>query len=389
MCILELTEKYMYSDELQFGFKKGIGCSDALVTASSAIKYFTDRGCTVTACVLDLSKAFDKVNFHGLLTSLMSRRAPRCVIDILHSWYSRCEIVVRWGLTFSATVKIKAGVRQGGVLSPFLFSVYIDILITKLRNSGLGLYLHRSFIGCILYADDVMLLACSLTEMQRMLNICSDVIGSLDMKFNAGKSFAIRFGKRYKSKCAALKLDGCCLEYADKVSYLGMVVKSGMQMAYDFTHTTASFYRSFNKIWSKCSRGTSEAVGVYVMQSICVPTLTYGFDVLGVVGARLDKLENALHNAIRKMFAISNNDNVAYVMQAFGVKNLAVIRKSRVCKFLNKFACKYFSFGDIVTFIAVRSDRWLSSQTLDNYFIGNSDELRSAICNVMLTCNNG
>ena len=64
---------------------------------------------------------------------------------------------------------VNCGVWQDGVLSPILFSV--DDLIGELRNSGYGIYTGRLFVGCILYADDILLLSSSCYGLQSMLNV--------------------------------------------------------------------------------------------------------------------------------------------------------------------------------------------------------------------------
>ena len=67
-----------------------------------------------------------------------------------------------------------AGVRQGGVLSPDLFSIYVDDLIRVLKSSGIGCYLHRSFAAAPFYADDLVVMSPSLKGLQRLLNLCND-----------------------------------------------------------------------------------------------------------------------------------------------------------------------------------------------------------------------
>jgi len=54
-----------------------------------------------------------------------------------------------------------SGVRQVGVLSPALFVVYVDDLVSQLRDSGYGIHVGSLFVGCVLYADDIVLLSAS------------------------------------------------------------------------------------------------------------------------------------------------------------------------------------------------------------------------------------
>ena len=67
--------------------------------------------------------------------------------------------------------QIYAGVRQGGVLSPVLFAIYMDVLIVRLRDAGYGCRLLNEFYGCMLYADDILLLAHSQNAMRHMLRV--------------------------------------------------------------------------------------------------------------------------------------------------------------------------------------------------------------------------
>jgi len=90
----------------------------------------------------------------------------------------------------SRQFQILAGVRQGGVLSPCLFAVFIDSIVCKLRLAGDGASIGRHYLGCMLYADDSMLVCNSITAMQRMLEICSREAEMLDFSFNTAKSVA-------------------------------------------------------------------------------------------------------------------------------------------------------------------------------------------------------
>jgi len=68
-------------------------------------------------------------------------------------------------------LKLTAAYANVGVLSPFLFAVYVDDLIVELRQSGRGLYIGCTFTGALLYADDIALLVCSCLGLQKLINI--------------------------------------------------------------------------------------------------------------------------------------------------------------------------------------------------------------------------
>lgn len=65
------------------------------------------------------------------------------------------------------------GVKQGGVLSPTLFIVYIDELINTLKASGLGCHVGQHYIGALGYADDITLLSPCVKSLNEMLIVCS------------------------------------------------------------------------------------------------------------------------------------------------------------------------------------------------------------------------
>ena len=78
--LFDICNEFLQSDHLQFGFKKGIGCSNAIFSLRTAIEYFRKRGSTVYASVLDISKAFDNVNHYKLYTSLLTAGFPGWVV---------------------------------------------------------------------------------------------------------------------------------------------------------------------------------------------------------------------------------------------------------------------------------------------------------------------
>ena len=94
-------------------------------------------------------------------------------VPLLTCWYAKCFAFVHWGNAVSKQFHVLAGVRQGGILSPCLFAIFIDSMIKKLRAADYGAFIGQFYFGCLLYADDIILVCHSITTMQLMLDICS------------------------------------------------------------------------------------------------------------------------------------------------------------------------------------------------------------------------
>jgi len=167
---------------------------------------------------------------------------------------------VRWGNAISFVYTISAGDRQGGLLSPLLFAVYMDVLINRLRNAGIGCKLAQQFVGCVLYADDILLLAHSLNAVRQMLRICEEFATEFDMKFNSSKSVVTRIGERYKVKCEPLMLAGRELQFVQSLKYLGAQFVAAKKLKCSVDNVRLKFYRTFNAIYSSSKGAKSEMV---------------------------------------------------------------------------------------------------------------------------------
>ena len=108
-------------------------------------------------------------------------------------WFKKSTAMIRWGNSLCKKFSINVSVRQG-LLSPVFIAIYVDTLIQKLKQTGVGFNINGQFFGCLFCADDTILLAYTMRGMQKMLDICSEFALECDTKFNATKSIALRFG---------------------------------------------------------------------------------------------------------------------------------------------------------------------------------------------------
>jgi len=106
---------------------------------------------------------------------------------------------VKWGDAKSDWFEITSGVRQGGILLPVLFSVFVNDILIKLSKVRRGCFIKSVCCNSIMYADDLILLAFSLCDLQDLVNLCKIEFDLIDMDFNVLKSAYIRVGTRNES----------------------------------------------------------------------------------------------------------------------------------------------------------------------------------------------
>ena len=126
---LVLREKFaenLKTSSYQFGFKKKLSTSHALYCLRETVNYYVDHGSRVYCSFLDASKAFDRLIHSGLFIKLMNRNIPKCFLDILITWYQGLQGRVKWDGHYRSWFNVTAGVRQGAVLSPDLYNIYVD-----------------------------------------------------------------------------------------------------------------------------------------------------------------------------------------------------------------------------------------------------------------------
>ena len=124
--IMKKQENVLLTSNLQFGFKPNCSTMQCTFVAQECIQYYTNNGSDVFACLLDASKAFDRINYTKLFNILLERNMCPMIIRFLINQYTKQKLCVKWNTIESETFDVLNGVKQGGVLSPILFTVYID-----------------------------------------------------------------------------------------------------------------------------------------------------------------------------------------------------------------------------------------------------------------------
>jgi exonuclease III len=352
--ILVIFDKYLGSSSMQLGFKSKSSCSHALFSVRKTIEFFVERQSTVNVCGLDLAKAFDKMNRYGLFIKLMNRGCPILLINILDVWYSKAVACVRWGDCVSRFVSLHCGTRQGGVASPILFAVCINDIIDKLQKSSLGCHIHSMCFNAYMYADDLILLATSLADLQKMIDICKMELDWLDMVINAKKSGCIRIGLRFDVVPAKPCVGSDPIEWVSELQYLGVMLKSAKSFKCALNEKKGKFYRSLNGLLGKLGSDPPINVVLSLISTNCNPILLYCLEALKFTKKEIKSLSYPYNSAFMKLFNTFNSNTIAQCQFYCGVLPFEYLLNVHTLNFYDRLKqCKrspanilYTWFGD-------------------------------------------
>ncbi len=127
--IIIKEEQSLSSSSLQFGFKGGTSTTQSNFILNETVSYYNCNHSNVYTVFLYASKAFDRVQYCKLFNELVNRNISPLVLRLLLNMYIKQKLQVRCGNAMSQHFTVCSRVKQGGVLSPILFTVYIDGLL--------------------------------------------------------------------------------------------------------------------------------------------------------------------------------------------------------------------------------------------------------------------
>ena len=122
----------------QFSSREGRGTSMTCTFINDLLQYCSVKGSNVFICSLDTEKCFNSIWHEGLFYKLLDI-LPKFHWLFLYRWYQSMKCVVRWDGTHSQCFRVLRGTKQGSILSPTIFNIFINDLLVELSASGVGI----------------------------------------------------------------------------------------------------------------------------------------------------------------------------------------------------------------------------------------------------------
>ena len=286
---------------------------------------------------LDASKAFDLVNHYMLFKKLIERNIPTCFVRILYYWYSKQNMKVKWGNCLSSPFSVSNSVRQGGVLSSYLFALYIDDLSVKLNCVKTGCFLGNSRLNHIIYADDLCCFSPSLDGLQDLLNVCSNYAVEHNITFNCSKSVGVLFLPKYLSLSNLPKVFLCnnVVKFKNNVKYLGVFLNNNLKDDDDICRQVRYLYGKSYELkttFSKCSRTIKNILFNYHCTSFYASHLLSKY-----LCSSLNHLRVAYNDSFRLIHGLKRNVSARELQVKANIPTFDSLHRKLIYRFMERY----------------------------------------------------
>ena len=210
-------------DNVQFGFRKGLGTRNATFMLRTVMERAIEKQKDLYMCFVDYEKAFDTVRHEQMMEKLATLGVDRADLQLLANLYWEQRAVVRIEEDRSGWIDIRRGVRQGCVMSPDLFSLYSQTIITELEGME-GVSIGGKNITNIRYADDTVLIADTERKLQRLVGKLNEECNKYGLKINISKTEVMGLTKRAGQLPVSISLESRVLSQVGSFKYLGSTV---------------------------------------------------------------------------------------------------------------------------------------------------------------------
>ena len=336
LLILESFYHKLVTTNNQFGFKHGLSTELCIFSLRQVIDYYMSMSSPVYICYLDASKAFDRINHWTLCKKLLDRNIPCILVRLLSNWFSSQLFIVQWGPSLSKSFNVCNGVRQGGILSPVLFNVYIDELSIGLTNLKIGCNFNEIYVNHLVYADDTVLIAPSPSALQELVNFCSQFAAENDIMYNLKKTKCMCVRPKWLKDLSFpdIFLDDNPIKVVNKEKYLGAIIVNDNFDDEDIKRQMRSIYAKGN-VLIKNFRNCKDDIKLLLFKTFCT-----GFYCSSLWRKyrkySYNKTRVAFNNVYRSFMCLSRMDSISAHMINNNVDPFVVVRRKFIVGFIDR-----------------------------------------------------
>ena len=325
--------------ETQAGFRPNRSTSDMIFVSRQLLEKCREQHRPLFVGFLDLSKAFDTVDREILWAVLSRAGCPDKFIRLVRLLHDGMRAKVRVGSLESEPFDVSGGVKQGCVLAPVLFNIFIQcvtFLLHQRLDAGAGAHISfrtdRNLFDLkklkartkrkntrvleLQYADDCTLVAHTPTDLQSALTAASAIYETFGLKVNTDKTEVLCWspGGDSENSPTEFHIENSALKIVKDFKYLGTYLSSDCRMDREvenrISHASSAYYRLRRRVFHNHNLSLTTKIKVY--DAVCLSALLYGSEAWTLYARQLKLLEAWHIKSLRSMLRISWWDRVTH-----------------------------------------------------------------------------
>ncbi|MCU7800906.1 MAG: reverse transcriptase family protein [gamma proteobacterium symbiont of Lucinoma myriamae] len=283
-------------DDTQIGFKKDCRTVDHMFILRALLdKYIKKLKSPLYVCFVDFKKAYDSVWRQALMYKLLKQNIGGMFFTVLRSMYVNNDMCIKINNSQrSSFFSSNVGVRQGDVISPILFNLYVSDLQKFLGTDNDTPVLETTSVNCLMYADDLVLISRSEVGLQRLVDRLSEYCCQWKMEVNTDKTKVIKFsGNGHRCKTTFF-YKGNPIENVLKYKYLGIEFCSSGTWSNAIENLSSRGLKAlFSLQRCVCTANISPVLGLKLFDQMIKPILCYGSELWSAFDSNKKKFQTA------------------------------------------------------------------------------------------------
>ena len=318
----------------QFAFKKNHSTDHCIYVLKQTLCDYVGCDTPVFTCFMDISKAFDRVDNDKLIEILIDRKLPIFIVDVLKYWFCNQLFYVKWHNYLSESFSPTCGLRQGSLLSPVLFTVFLDNLSSLLNMSKVGCNFFGQTVNHLCYADDLVLFAPSVKALQLLLYECEKFAKISNINFNLNKTKCMNFlPKSFKGEISQVFLNNVKVSYTSSIKYLGVTFTSDLTDDKEIKQQCRAICAKSNSLIRKFSN-CNFSVKNELFKSFC--TNIYGSALwVNYKKSSYNSIQLCYNNAYRFLHRYPKFCSASNMFVVAGIPSFKELIRRRQCQLMN------------------------------------------------------
>ena len=324
--------------ESQCGFRRERGTSDMIFVSRQLQEKCREQRKDLCIAFIDLSKAFDTVNREFLWEIMRRAGCPDKFTNIVKAFHDQMHATVVIGGEETESFDVGVGVKQGCVMAPVIFNIYLAAATRLFRESfpveqGIGITfrldgsifnlsrlkartkVNRDFVTELQYADDCALVAHTPEDLQQSIIALCSIYSAMGLAVNTEKTEVLHqwFGTDHPVP-PEIRIGETVLKTTNQFCYLGSILSSNCSVDAEINSRIGKACAAFAKLRKNVihTHNLRLATRVAVYKAICISTLLYGLETMTLYRRHIILLERFHMNCIKEMLGLTWQDKVTH-----------------------------------------------------------------------------